>query len=395
MKEIKKVILKKGVHTKIVRGNPWIYDNEISKILGEINPGDIVDIYDNSNSFIGRGYINPNSKIRVRILTRKEEEIDKDFFRKRIIRAWEYRKKLVETSSCRVVFAESDFLPGLIVDKFEDILVIQTLTLGIDKFKDLIVEVLDEIFEPRGIYERNDVPVREIEGLPQIKGPIKGDFEPVVIINENEVKILVDVENGQKTGYFLDQRENRRALKGLVDDAEVLDVFCYTGSFSLHALKYGAKRVLAVDSSNTALEIAKENAKLNGFWDRIEFIEENAFDLLKNFHKEGRSFDVVILDPPAFAKSQKNLDNALRGYKEINLRAMKIIRDGGFLITCSCSQHVTPEIFQKVIESASYDANRILRLVEFRYQAKDHPILFSYPESLYLKCGIYQVLKKL
>jgi 23S rRNA (cytosine1962-C5)-methyltransferase len=395
MKEIKKVILKKGVHTKIVRGNPWIYDNEISKILGEINPGDIVDVYDNSNSFIGRGYINPNSKIRVRILTRKEEEIDKDFFRERIIRAWEYRKKLVETSSCRVVFAESDFLPGLIVDKFEDILVIQTLTLGIDKFKDLIVEVLDEIFEPRGIYERNDVPVREIEGLPQIKGPIKGDFEPKVIINENEVKILVDVENGQKTGYFLDQRENRRALKGLVDDAEVLDVFCYTGSFSLHALKYGAKRVLAVDSSNTALEIAKENAKLNGFLDRIEFIEENAFDLLKNFHKEGRSFDVVILDPPAFAKSQKNLDNALRGYKEINLRAMKIIRDGGFLITCSCSQHVTPEIFQKVIESASYDANRILRLVEFRYQAKDHPILFSYPESLYLKCGIYQVLKKL
>jgi 23S rRNA (cytosine1962-C5)-methyltransferase len=395
MKEIKKVILKKGVHTKIVRGTPWIYDNEIAKIFGEINPGDIVDVYDSSNSFIGRGYINPNSKIRIRILTRKEEEINKDFFRERIIRAWEYRKKVVDTSSCRVIFAESDFLPGLIVDKFEDILVIQTFTFGIDRFKDWIVEVLDEIFNPRGIYERNDVPVREVEGLPQIKGPIKGDFDPKVIINENEIKILVDVENGQKTGYFLDQRENRRALKELVNGAEVLDVFCYTGSFSLHALKYGAERVIAVDSSEIALEIAKENARLNGFIDKIEFIKENAFDLLRNFHKEGRNFDVVILDPPAFAKSQKNLDNALRGYKEINLRAMKIIRDGGFLVTCSCSQHVTPEIFQKVIESASYDANRILRLIEFRYQAKDHPILFSHPESLYLKCGIYQVLKKL
>jgi 23S rRNA (cytosine1962-C5)-methyltransferase len=390
-----RVILKKGVHTKVVRGNPWIYDNEILKIEGDFLPGDVVDIYDVSKSFIGRGFINPNSKIRIRILTRKEEEIDKEFFRERILKAWEYRKKVVDTDSCRVVFAEADFLPGLIVDKFSDILVIQTLTLGIDRFKEVIVEVLDEIFQPKGIYERNDISVRELEGLPQVKGFLKGNFDTKVEIVENGIKVIVDVENGQKTGYFLDQRENRASLRGLVDGAEVLDVFCYTGGFSLHALKYGASKVVAVDSSGIALEIAKENAKLNGFMDRIEFIEENAFDLLRRFHKEGRSFDVVILDPPAFAKSSKNIDGALRGYKEINLRAMKIVRDGGFLITCSCSQHITRDLFEKVIESASFDANRLLRLVEFRYQAKDHPILLSHPESLYLKCGIYQVWKKL
>jgi len=390
-----KVLLKKGVHTKIVRGNPWIYDNEILKVEGDFSPGDVVDIYDSSKSFIGRGFINPNSKIRVRVVTRKEEEINKDFFRERILKAWEYRKKVVDVDSCRVVFAEADFLPGLIVDKFSDVLVIQTLALGIDRFKEVIVEVLDEIFNPIGIYERNDVSVRELEGLPQVKGFLKGKFDTKVEILENGIKMIVDVENGQKTGYFLDQRENRASLKGLVDGAEVLDVFCYTGGFSLHALKYGASKVIAVDSSSTALEMAKENAKINGFIDKIEFIEENAFDLLRRFHKEGKTFDVVILDPPAFAKSSKNLDGALRGYKEINLRAMKIIRDGGFLITCSCSQHVTRELFEKVIESASFDANRLLRLVEFRYQAKDHPILLSHPESLYLKCGIYQVFKKL
>ncbi len=395
MLERARVILKKGVHTKVVRGNPWIYDNEILKIEGEFSPGDVVDIYDSSKSFIGRGFINLNSKIRVRVLTRKNEEIDKEFFRDRILKAWEYRKRIVDIDSCRVVFAEADFLPGLIVDKFSDLLVIQTLTFGIDRFKEVIVEVLDEIFQPRGIYERNDVSVRELEGLPQVKGFLKGNFDTRVEILENGIRMIVDVENGQKTGYFLDQRENRASLKGLVDGAEVLDVFCYTGGFSLHALKYGASKVVAVDSSDVALEMAKENAKLNGFMDKIEFIEENAFDLLRRFHKEGRSFDVVVLDPPAFAKSSKNIEGALRGYKEINLRAMKIIRDGGFLITCSCSQHITRDLFEKVIELASFDANRILRLVEFRYQAKDHPILLSHPESLYLKCGIYQVFKKL
>jgi len=389
-----KVILKKKEHIDVVRGFPWVYDNEIERIEGNFSPGDVVDIYDITNTFLGRGYINPKSKITVRVLTRKEEEIDKEFFFKRIIQAWEYRKKLVDTRSCRIVFGEADMLPGLIVDKFEDILVIQTLALGIDRFKDIIVEVLDEIFQPRGIYERNDVPVREVEGLPQKKGFLKGVFDTKVEIEENGLKLIVDVENGQKTGYFLDQRENRNALKGIVDGAEVLDAFCYTGSFALHAVKFGAKKVIAIDSSAPALELAKKNAELNGFEEKIEFIEGNVFDILRDFYKSGRVFDVIILDPPAFAKTQRHIEGAIRGYKEINLRAIKMIRDGGFLVTCSCSQHITPEIFQRIIDSARIDANKILRLVEFRTQAKDHPILLSYPESLYLKCGIYQVLRK-
>lgn len=389
-----RVILKKREHINIVRGFPWIYDNEIARIEGDFSPGDIVDIYDISNTFLGRGYINPKSKITVRVLTRKDEEIDRDFFFKRIIQAWEYRKNLVDTSSCRVVFGEADMIPGLIVDKFEDVLVIQTLALGIDRFKDLIVDILDEIFQPRGIYERNDVPVREVEGLPQKKGFLKGFFDTKVEIEENGLRIIVDVENGQKTGYFLDQRENRSALKNIVEGAEVLDAFCYTGSFALHAVKFGASKVIAIDSSTSALDIAKKNAELNGFTERIEFIEGNVFDILRDFYKSRRTFDVIILDPPAFAKSQRHIEGAIRGYKEINLRAIKMIRDGGFLVTCSCSQHITPEIFQEIINSAMIDANRILRLVEFRTQAKDHPILLSYPESLYLKCGIYQVLRK-
>lgn len=389
-----KVILKKKEHIDIVRGFPWIYDNEIARVEGDFSPGDIVDIYDVTNTFLGRGYINPKSKITVRILTRKEEDIDKSFFFKRILQAWEYRKRLVDTRSCRVVFGEADMIPGLIVDKFEDILVIQTLALGIDRFKDIIVEVLDEILQPRGIYERNDVPVREVEGLPQKKGFLKGVFDTKVEIEENGLRIIVDVENGQKTGYFLDQRENRNALKGIVEGAEVLDTFCYTGSFALHAVKFGASKVIAIDSSVQALELARKNAELNEFDKRIEFIEGNAFDILREFYKDGRTFDVIILDPPAFAKSQRHIEGAVRGYKEINLRAIKMIREGGFLVTCSCSQHITPEIFQQIIDSARIDANRMLRLVEFRTQAKDHPILLSYPESLYLKCGIYQVLKK-
>ena len=389
-----KVILKKKEHIDIVRGFPWIYDNEIARVEGDFSPGDIVDIYDVTNTFLGRGYINPKSKITVRILTRKEEEIDKSFFFKRILQAWEYRKRLVDTRSCRVVFGEADMIPGLIVDKFEDVLVIQTLALGIDRFKDTIVEVLDEILQPRGIYERNDVPVREVEGLPQKKGFLKGVFDTKIEIEENGLRIIVDVENGQKTGYFLDQRENRNALKGIVEGAEVLDTFCYTGSFALHAVKFGARRVIAIDSSVYALDLARKNAALNGFDERIEFIEGNAFDILREFYKNGKTFDVIILDPPAFAKSQRHIEGAIRGYKEINLRAIKMIREGGFLVTCSCSQHITPEVFQQIIDSARIDANKMLRLVEFRTQAKDHPILLSYPESLYLKCGIYQVLKK-
>lgn len=390
-----KIILKEKTGSKIVKGFLWIYNNEIKEVQGSPSHGDIVDIYDSNRSFIGRGYFNPASKISIRILTRKDEEVNKDFFINRILKAWDYRKRLIHERSYRLVFSEADFLPGLIVDKFEDVLVIQTLTLGMDKLKPLIVETLDDLLQPKGIYERNDVTVRETEGLPLIKGPLKGRFKTIMEIEEHGLRIIVDIENGQKTGYFFDQRENREALRGLVEGAEVLDAFCYTGSFTLHAIKYGAKRVVAVDSSAESLEIAKKNVDLNGFSGKVEFIRENAFDLLRKFQRGGRSFDVVILDPPSFARSPKNLEGAIRGYKEINLRAMKILRDGGFLITCSCSQHITPEIFQDIIRSASLDANRTLRLVDFKYQAKDHPILPSHPETLYLKCGIYQVFKKI
>lgn len=389
-----RVIVTEKATQKIKKGFLWIYNNEILKIEGEPSPGDIVSIYDSNRSFLGKGYINPQSKITIRILTRKDEEINRDFFKNRITNAWEYRRKITISSSCRVIFSEADFLPGLIVDKFKDILVIQVLTLGIERLKEEIVSILEEIFNPRGIYERSDIPARELEGLPQIKGPLKGSFDTKVEIEENGLKVMVDIENGQKTGYFLDQTENRKALKGLVEGAEVLDAFCYTGGFSLHALKYGAKSVVAIDSSRNAIELAKENAILNGFKDKIEFIEDNAFDVLRKFHKGKRSFDVVILDPPSFVRSQRGLEGAIRGYKEINLRAMKIIRDGGFLITCSCSHHIAPKLFEEIIEMAASDANRILRLLELRYQSKDHPILLSHPETLYLKCGIYQVLKK-
>lgn len=389
-----KVIITEKAAQKIKEGFLWVYNNEILKIEGEPSPGDIVSIYDSNKSFLGKGYLNPRSKIAIRILTRKDEEINRDFFRNRIINAWEYRKKVINSSSCRIVFSEADFLPGLIVDKFKDILVVQVLTLGIEKFKEEIVYILDEILNPRGIYERSDLPARELEGLPQIKGPLKGSFETKIEIEESGLRLMVDIENGQKTGYFLDQAENRKALRGLVDGAEVLDAFCYTGSFSLHALKYGAKSVIAIDSSKSAIELARENATLNGFRDKIEFIEDNAFDVLRKFHKSKRTFDVVILDPPSFVRSPKSLEGAIRGYKEINLRAMKIIKEGGFLITCSCSHHITPKLFEEIIEMAASDANRILRLLELRYQAKDHPILLPHPETLYLKCGIYQVLRK-
>ncbi|MCS7233327.1 MAG: class I SAM-dependent rRNA methyltransferase [Synergistetes bacterium] len=390
----KRVIITEKAEQKLRKGFLWIYDNEILKIEGEPSPGDIVSIHNANRSFLGKGYINPRSKITIRILTRKDEEINRDFLKNRIVNAWEYRQKIINSDSFRVVFSEADLLPGLIVDKFKDILVLQILTLGVERFKEQIADVLNEIFNPRGIYERNDISTRELEGLPQVKGFLKGPFETQLEIEENGLRILVDVENGQKTGYFLDQNENRKALKGLVEGAEVLDAFCYTGGFSLHALKYGAKNVVAIDSSKKAIELAKENAKLNGFENKIEFIEDNAFDILRKFHKSRKTFDVVILDPPSFVKSQKNLEGAIKGYKEINLRAMKILRDGGFLITCSCSHHITPTLFQQIIESAAVDANKILRLVELRYQSKDHPILLSHPETLYLKCGIYQVLKK-
>lgn len=385
------VILRKRKNRRIENGHPWIYDNEIWKIEGEIAPGEIVNVLNQSRTYIGRGYFNPNSKITIRLLTREDERIDREFFRRRIEQAWEYRKRFCDPASCRVVFGEADFLPGLVVDKFSDYLVIQTLALGIDQFKDWIVDILDELIQPKGIYERNDVSVRELEGLDLRTGFLKGNFDTTIQMEENGIKMYVDVAEGQKTGYFLDQKENRAAIAPLVKDARVLDCFCHTGSFTLHALQYGAKEVTAVDISEHAIEFVKKNVALNNFGDRVNYVVANAFDLLREYDEKKEEFDVVILDPPAFCKSLNALEGAKRGYKEINLRGMKLVKPGGFLVTASCSHYMYPETFTEVLQDAAADAGKQLRLVEYRYQAKDHPILMSYRESLYLKYYIYQV----
>lgn len=382
---------KKGL--RVEDGHPWVYRNEIENIEGDFEPGDIVEVYNYKGRFIGKGYINPKSQITVRLMTRnKDEEINEEFFRKRIIDAWNYRKKVIETTSCRVIFGEADFLPALIVDKFSDYLVVQFLALGIDKWRDTIVKILKEVFNPKGIYERSDVPVRELEGLEQRKGFLTEPFDTTVVTEENGVKYYVDVENGQKTGYFLDQKENRLAIKDIVKGADVLDCFCHTGSFSLHAGHFGAKSVLGIDVSEHAVEFATRNAKLNGLEDICKFEAHNAFDVLKTWSKEGRKYDVVILDPPAFTKTRSAVEGAIRGYKEINLRAMKMVKSGGFLVTCSCSHFMYPELFMEVVMDAARDAKKTVRLVEYRNQSKDHPVLFNSDETLYLKFMILQVI---
>jgi 23S rRNA (cytosine1962-C5)-methyltransferase len=387
-----KVILTKHRSNRIECGHPWVFKTEIDRIEGDFSPGDMVDVVSFKGRFLGRGYINPRSQITVRILTYdKDEPIDEEFFKRRIMDALKYRQTLGFSGSFRVVYGEADFLPALIVDKFEDILVVQTLALGMDRFKPVIVEVLKEVFNPVGIYERNDVPVRELEGLSQQKGPLYGDFEPVTVIEENGLKFYVDVENGQKTGYFLDQKENRRAIAPLVRGADVLECFCYTGSFALCAAFFGARSVMAYDASKEAVELARKNAELNNLSHICGFEEGNAFDVLRRLYDKRQKFDVVILDPPAFAKNKHALENAVRGYKEINLRGMKLLRPGGFLITSSCSHHVSEILFWDIVESAAFDAGVRLRLVESRTQAKDHPILTSSDETRYLKFLMLQV----
>lgn len=389
-----KVILKKGEDKRILRGHSWIYDNEIEVVQGQVTPGAIADVYNFKNNFIGRGYINPRSKIRIRILTTKQEEINREFFYQRIKTAWEYRKKVVDTNCCRVIFGEADFLPALIVDKFADYLVLQTLALGIDQYKEILVDILDEIIQPKGIYERNDVPIRQLEGLEQKKGYLKGIFPTTIQVEENGIRLWVDIENGQKTGYFLDQKENRAAIRSIVKDSRVLDCFSHTGSFTLHAAQFGAKEVTALDISDHAIEYVKRNVELNGFQDRVRYKVGNAFDVLREYQQAKEEFDVVILDPPAFAKSKSAIKGAIRGYKDINLRGMKILREGGFLVTCSCSHYMYPDLFLDTIKDAAFDAKKTLRQVEFRTQSKDHPILLNSDESLYLKFGVFQVLSR-
>ena len=395
-----KATLKRKISPRIANGHPWIFNNEVdtvndssgNSILESVEPGSIVEVVSHDKKFIGKGYINPKSQILVRLLTRdKKEEINEQFFHDRIARCWEYRKHLGYTENCRLVFGEADSLPQLIIDKFNDYFVIQTLAYGIDVWKPAIVNAINSIFKPRGIYERNDVPVRELEGLPQQKGFLSAPFDTKIMIRENGLQFHVDIENGQKTGYFLDQQDNRRAIQHIVKGADVLGAFTYTGTFEIHAAHYGAKSVLGLDISENAVQQANRNAQLNGLQDVCRFETANAFDVLKQWGKDGRQYDVVMLDPPAFTKSRETIQKAITGYKEINLRGMKLIKPGGFLVTSSCTNLVNPEMFLQTIEMAAKDARRKLRQVCFQAQAADHPIIWNLENTQYLKFLIVQV----
>lgn len=391
------VTLKKGEGRALKAGGSWIYDNEIASIAGSFENGEIVIVHDFDGFPLGRGFINTHSKIRIRMMTRKkEQEIDADFLYKRVKEAWEYRKKTVDTSSCRIIFGEADFLPGMVVDKYEDVLVVQSLALGIDRLKPVILEQLKKVLAEddimvRGIYERSDAKVRTQEGMEQYKGFIGEPFDTKVQIIENGVKYIVDVKDGQKTGFFLDQKYNRLALQKLCKDARVLDCFTHTGSFALNAGIAGAKEVTGVDASQLAVDQAAENAALNGFSDRVRFICEDVFELLPKLEEQQEKYDVVILDPPAFTKSRNSVKNAAKGYREINLRAMKLVKDGGYLCTCSCSHFMSYELFTQTIGQAARNVHKRLRQVEYRTQAPDHPILWAADESYYLKFYIFQV----
>lgn len=387
------VYLKRKISPRVVNGHPWVFANEVEKIDGEVEGGDIVELFTHDKKFVGKGYINPKSQILVRLLSRsKSDTINEEYFIERIRQCWEYRKKIGYTENCRLVFGEADSLPQLIIDKFNDYFVIQTLALGIDVWKPALVKALNTVFQPKGIYERNDVPVRELEGLPQHKGFLSAPFDTNIIINENGLRFHVDIENGQKTGYFLDQQDNRRAIRHIVKDAEVLGAFTYTGTFEIHAAHYGAKSVLGLDISANAVAQANRNAELNGVQDRCRFEAANAFDVLKQWGKDGRQYDVVMLDPPAFTKSRETIQKAITGYKEINLRGMKLVRPGGFLVTSSCTNLVHPELFLQTIEMAAKDARRRIRQVTFQSQASDHPIIWGMENTNYLKFLIVQVL---
>ncbi|MEG0856464.1 MAG: class I SAM-dependent rRNA methyltransferase [Terrisporobacter sp.] len=388
-----KFYLHSGKNKKVENGRPWVYIDEINEYDGEYTNGDIVEVYGPRKNFIGKGYINDQSKITIRIMTRNiDEEINEEFFKNKFAAAWDYRSTVIDTSSCRFIFGEADFLPGLTVDKFEDYFVIQISTLGMDKYRDLIVKILTEEYNAKGVYERSDLKTREIEGLEQTKGFLTEEFDTNVQIIENGVKYIVDLANGQKTGFFLDQKENRAAIHRICKDRDVLDCFTHTGSFALNAGIAGAKSVLGVDVSQHAVDCATTNAKLNGLEDTVKFECHNAFDVLPTWSKEGRKFDVVILDPPAFTKSRSSINGATRGYKEINLRGMRMVKEGGYFITCSCSHYMNEELLKRTISEAARDAHKTLRQIECRTQSSDHPILWTSDESYYLKFLIFQVV---
>ena len=394
------VRIKKGQGRTLKAGGAWIYDNEIDAITGEFQNGELVSVEDFDGFFLGQGFINTNSKLTVRMLSRKKGTvIDDAFIEMRVRNAWEYRKATVDKSSCRVIFGEADFLPGIVIDKFSDVLVVESLALGIDRLKPVIVDMLRKVLSEdgitiRGVYERSDAKVRLQEGMERYKGFIGEPFDTKVEIAENGVRYMVDVEDGQKTGFFLDQKYNRLAVQNLcrrILPDRVLDCFTHTGSFALNAGLAGSKEVLGVDASQLAVDQASENARLNGIGDRVHFECADVFDLLPKLEQEGQKFDVVILDPPAFTKSRNSIKNAVKGYREINLRGMKLVKDGGYLATCSCSHFMDPELFTKTIREAAGNVHKRLRQVEYRTQASDHPILWAADESYYLKFYIFQV----
>lgn len=394
------VTLKEGEGRAFKAGGPWIYDNEVASVEGTFADGDMVVVRDFKDRFLCKGFINHRSRLLVRVMSRDEHAvIDRDFLRMRVRTAWDYRKKTVDTSSCRLIFGEADFLPGLVVDKYADVLVVQSLALGIDRMKGTILDLLLEVLASdgitiRGIYERSDAPVREREGLPRFKGFIGTPFDTKVEIVENGVRYLVDVAEGQKTGFFLDQKYNRRAIRPLCRGARVLDCFTHTGSFALNAGQAGAKSVLGVDASELAVAQARENAALNGLEDTVRFECADVFERLPELIRAKEQFDVVILDPPAFAKSRGSVKNAIKGYKEINLRALQLVRDGGYLATCSCSHFVDAPLLAETVRQAANNVRKRLRQVEFRTQAPDHPILWGAADSDYLKFFIFQVCRE-
>ncbi|SKB58049.1 23S rRNA (cytosine1962-C5)-methyltransferase [Lachnospiraceae bacterium] len=410
-----KVILKKGEGRTIKAGGLWVFDNEITRYEGTYENGDIVEVHDFDGYFMGYGFINNASKIRVRLMSRKQDNtITEDLIRTRVQNAWDYRKHVygydasdllfhyegTVSDSCRLIFGEADFLPGITIDKFADVLVIESLALGTDRMKDLILDACKAVLQAdgikvRGIYERSDAKVRKQEGMELIKGFIGDEFDTNVQIIENGIKYNVDVENGQKTGFFLDQKLNRMAIRNVCKDADVFDCFTHTGSFGLNAAAGGAKSVLSVDASDLGIAQTAENAKLNGFEDIISYEVGDAFDILPRLEEEGRKFDVVILDPPAFTKSRASVKKAVTGYREINIRGLKITKDGGYFATCSCSHFMEQDLFMKTIKEAARDAHKRLRQIEFRQQGPDHPILWANDTSYYLKFYIFQVVDEI
>lgn len=384
-----KVYLNKKEEENILNGFPWVYNNEINHFDGVIKSGEVVEVYSSNDEFICYGFFNMASKITIRVLTLKEEEIDEGFFRERIRSAISHRKILNFGDTCRLIFAEADYLPGLIVDKYGDYLSVQFLCLGMEKIKEMIVRLLVELTACKGIYERSDVSIRELEGLEETKGFLYGEFDPLVIVKENDIKMRIDIKDGQKTGYFLDQKLNRDILKYYVKDQTVLDCFSHTGGFALNACKYGAKEVVACDISKKACDDILFNAELNNY--QIEAVCDDVFNFLRKEENRDR-FSVIVLDPPGFIKKKEAIKKGITGYKEINLQALKIIKSGGYLLTFSCSQHMTPDLFMEVFKSAVKDSKRSVQFLDFRIQAPDHPALLASKEQLYLKCLIVRVI---